>query len=286
VVKLPVMPTCQPQLTGVNMPDYRPFDYAQATGAGTRNALAQMQTMQAAQQIKQAPEERIYLMQQREQQSQVQALDMQIKQNTVLKQGADQVLKAGGQGYENFKRGMEELGVSGPGELPDAYDEKLMKGLSGHAAGNLQKITKNMPGGMAQDILYQAGVEVERSKPYERWTPKQRGKGAGKGTSMKAADSNSISRKAGNLFGGMYDPESGRFSGLKGTDAEQKVQAIIERAEELFVAGATHGAAVSKAAREMGIDIKKLGKNDKDGVKKPAKSVIDFLEEQRNQQGG
>jgi hypothetical protein len=179
---------------------------------------------------------------------------------------------------------MEELGIAAPGELPETYDENLIKGLAGYAEKNIQKITKNLPGGKAQDVLYQGGKKVEEGKPYERWTPKQRGEDKkGEGVQLKAADENAIARQAGNLFGGMYDPVSGRFSGLKGVNAEEKVQAIIERATNLFVTGGmTRAGAVSKAAREMGVKITKLGEKGKDEAKQPPKrkTVKDFLESQ------
>jgi len=175
---------------------------------------------------------------------------------------------------------MEDLGVAGPGELPEEYDEELAKGLAGHATENLKIIEQNLPGGMVQQYK-QIGQELTKwGEPTQRWTPKQRGKGAGAGTGMKAADENAIARQAGNLFGGMYDPVSGRFSGLKGENAEQKVQAIIERASNLFKEGAlTRSGAVSKAAREAGVEIEKLSDKPKKPAKK-TKTVKDFLEEQ------
>jgi len=121
------------------MPQFAPFDLARAQSAGTQNALAQMQAMQVAQQIQQAPEERNYLMQQREAQSQSQELDKQIKGFTVLKNAATQVLGAKGAGYDQFKIKMEELGVANEGELPDVYDENIIKGLSGYATKQLEQ---------------------------------------------------------------------------------------------------------------------------------------------------
>ncbi|MCF6327593.1 MAG: hypothetical protein L3J21_09925 [Devosiaceae bacterium] len=263
------------------MRDFSPFNYAQAIGAGTQNALAKMQVMQAGQQIKNAPQDRNYLMQQRERQSDSQDLDMKIKQYNVLKIGADQVLGSGGAGYDMFRQSMEDLGISNPGELPPSYDEALIKGLSGYAEQNIKKITKNLPGGMAQDVIYQGNNAVETGKPYNRWTPAQRGagsQGAGKDRGLKASDENAIARQAGNLFGGMYDPVSGRFSGLKGENAQQKVQAIIERATNLFSEGRlTRAGAVSKAAREAGVEIEVL--TDKPKPQKSPKTVKDFLEE-------
>lgn len=115
------------------MNDFRPFNYAQSVQSGTQNALGQMQAMQVAEKINQAPAERNYLIQQRDEQKIMQSLDKQIKQYSVLQTGADQVLKGNGQGYEMFRTTMEDLRISNPGELPERYNKELMMGLSGQS---------------------------------------------------------------------------------------------------------------------------------------------------------
>lgn len=70
--------------------------------------------------------------------------------------------------------------------------------------------------------------------------------------SMKATDTNSIYRQAAGLFGGMYDPMTGRIGGLNREQA-QTVQGIASRASQIYMEGGgevDHATAVDQAYKE------------------------------------
>jgi len=80
------------------------------------------------------------------------------------------------------------------------------------------------------------------------------------GGSMKSSDTNAIYRQAAGLFGGIYDPTTGRIAGL-GEAQAGKVQALTEEASRLYADGeaSTHASAVAIAARKLGISVQNLG---------------------------
>lgn len=85
-------------------------------------------------------------------------------------------------------------------------------------------------------------------------------KGAGDTYKMKASDSNSIRAAAAGLFGGTWDPQTGRVLGVE-KDMTKKVASISERASQLFMDSQgkmPHDQAVGKAARELGIEMQNL----------------------------
>lgn len=70
---------------------------------------------------------------------------------------------------------------------------------------------------------------------------------------LKAADTNAIYRQAAGLFGGMYDPMTGRIAGLNREQSEI-VQRIAARASQIFMEGAgkiDHASAVEQAFEEV-----------------------------------
>lgn len=68
---------------------------------------------------------------------------------------------------------------------------------------------------------------------------------------LRTADSSLIFRQASALFGGTYDPTTGRFAGLD-RDAAANVQRIASRASVIFKAGGVdHATAVDQALEEM-----------------------------------
>jgi len=81
----------------------------------------------------------------------------------------------------------------------------------------------------------------------------ERIKAGGKG-GLKASDVNSMYKQAAALYGGFYDPGTGQFTGLS-TDKAQKVQGILTAAERYAAGGAGLAEAVSRAAKESGVDI-------------------------------
>lgn len=68
---------------------------------------------------------------------------------------------------------------------------------------------------------------------------------------IRAADSSAIYRQAAGLFGGTYDPVSGRILGLDRSTSEN-VQRIASRASQLFLEGGIdHATAVDVALQEL-----------------------------------
>lgn len=84
----------------------------------------------------------------------------------------------------------------------------------------------------------------------------------GPGGELQASDENSMFRQAASLFGGTFNPRTGRIAGLQ-SGTESDVQAVASRASELFVQGdaSTRSVAVRQAANELGLEneIKDLG---------------------------
>lgn len=72
------------------------------------------------------------------------------------------------------------------------------------------------------------------------------------GGGFRAADTNAIYRQAAGLFGGMWDPISGRVAGLSREQSEQ-AQRIASRASQIYASGQVpdHATAVDIALQEM-----------------------------------
>lgn len=118
---------------------------------------------------------------------------------------------------------------------------------------------------MKMDVIQQDGQIVWEGDWYPADTGGgQPSKGSGAGFELGASDSNAIGRAAAELFGGWYDPQTGRISGLD-KDTAQRVQAIREEAEKTFadhrqrgIGGFGHAVAVSEAARRLGINVQNV----------------------------
>ena len=111
---------------------------------------------------------------------------------------------------------------------------------------------------VAQDLLASDGDIFWRGTPYESASDRNAREGrTGAQFTFKASDSNAIGSQATRLFGGVYNPSTGQFSGLDPTKTRQ-VQAVQSAAEELYAAGQgrlTHAQAVREAARRLRITI-------------------------------
>jgi hypothetical protein len=73
------------------------------------------------------------------------------------------------------------------------------------------------------------------------------------GGSLKASDTNAIYRQAAGLYGGMFDPMTGRIAGLNREQSEQ-VQSIAARASQLYMqseGALDHASAVQQAFEEI-----------------------------------
>jgi hypothetical protein len=138
------------------MADFRPFDLARAQGAGTRNALAQMQVMGAtrslkddnairrlSQQAAQTGENLPDLLEAEGMPQQAAAfrqsmMDQKIKGMQFLSESSKVVRDQAT--YDAFRSQAEKMRIANPGELPETYDPKLVEFLSGRAAKDLKLI--------------------------------------------------------------------------------------------------------------------------------------------------
>lgn len=123
-------------------------------------------------------------------------------------------------------------------------------------------ITHNLPNGQAQDYKKEGSQLVPFGVPYDRYSPSQMHTGDSGG--MKASDTNAIYREAASLYGGIFDPQTGQFSGLDKNGA-QNALALSERASQLYQQGnVSHSQAVAQAAREFGIKVQDIGQRAPD----------------------
>lgn len=203
--------------------------------------------------------------------------------------------------YDAFRSRAFQMGIATPQDLPEQYDKDRMSRIGGIATKQLERFgsMEQIPGAPTGTIGQRnldtgefrniRAPEVQRDEPlHEIYDPRsptgtrlvtrsqaagKPGKPMGRGRggdgedgpggelSLKSADENAIYAQSGNLFGGMYDPVTGRFSGLDKTTA-QKVQSIASRATRLYVQGRgsiTRAESVASAARESGIAIPQIG---------------------------
>lgn len=111
---------------------------------------------------------------------------------------------------------------------------------------------------MSTDYLDRDGRIIEEGTYEASADRKARSGGDGDGKwSYKAADDNAMGNQATRLFGGVYDPSTGQFSGLDPEKA-QKVQAVHSAATELYKAARgdiTHAQAIREAAHRLRIAV-------------------------------
>ncbi len=111
---------------------------------------------------------------------------------------------------------------------------------------------------VAQDLLASDGDIFWQGTPYESAADRNaREGGTGDGFEFKASDTNAIGTQVTRLFGGTYDPATGRFAGLDPQKAN-RAAAVHAAADELYMAGqgrVTHAQAVREAARRLRIVI-------------------------------
>ena len=110
---------------------------------------------------------------------------------------------------------------------------------------------------VAQDLLASDGDIFWKGTPYESAADRKARDGGGDGFEFKASDTNAIGTQVTRLFGGVYDPATGRFAGLDPQKAN-RAAAVHAAADELYAAGqggVTHAQAVREAARRLRISI-------------------------------
>lgn len=160
--------------------------------------------------------------------------------------------------YKEFRSKMLQSGAVDPDFLPVEYSDDWFRKESESRKKTFSQLTRKWE---EQGAIFSEQIERDNQGNITwRSGPMREDKEGEKSFSMKAADSNAISRYATELYGGMWDPMTQRFSGLN-KDQAKDVAAISERAAKIYSANEgriPHAEAVSRAARQMGIDIRDL----------------------------
>lgn len=185
--------------------------------------------------------------------------------------------------YDGIRAQAEEGGLVSPGMLPEQYDEQVLGQLFARARGQQQQLESF--GDFTQIAQTPDGTSVlaqreQRSGKYANVTTvrpraertengapsgyRYRGDGlepipggpadkSQERSGIEAADANAIYRQSVGLFGGMFDPITGRIGGLNREQAEQ-VQGIAARASQIYQQNQgqmDHASAVEMALREV-----------------------------------
>jgi hypothetical protein len=161
--------------------------------------------------------------------------------------------------YDEVRGKLIRTGAITPELWPVEYSDDWFRDQQKDRAGNLTKLTRKWAEQgsiMSQDLVQQDGSIVWEGVPYA--DPDDTGKD-GKGGAFKftASDSNAIGKQSERLYGGFYDPTTGRISGLD-RDKAQKVAQVQAEAERLYSqaeGSITHAIALAQAARKFSIKI-------------------------------
>lgn len=183
------------------MPEFRPFDYGQAVAQGQANALRAAQMGEVVREVQgrnmlselakrgiEGPAKLDILnrsgrpdLAEREQGKMMQR---EIDRRKMFIEGSRFIRDQNS--YERFIQNSERLGLAQPGEIQQLFGnqwtpdmETRLRKLRGDFNYQIQQLTTNLPQGRARDDRYQGGVLMERGPEYERFSPRQRGAGAG-----------------------------------------------------------------------------------------------------------
>lgn len=175
--------------------------------------------------------------------------------------------------YKAFRQDMIQSGAVSPSMLPTEYSDSWFRDQAEEKRSSLQKFTiESWENGalMARDIVTESGqlredLSGEWYDVEARNKAKGKGKGSGSGAgfSVKSADVNAIGKQIERLYGGFFDPVTNQPKGLNPEEARE-VQALQEEAERIYQeneGGVTHGVAVARAARRMGIVLTNIRDN-------------------------
>lgn len=157
---------------------------------------------------------------------------------------------------QRYQRARQNLAPEIAANMPEEYDPNFVQmGLA--RARELDDMLKNPEqitfGG--EDRLYKDGQMIE-STTSNALLKENAG---GSGTDFKSSDENLMFRQAAELLGGIFD-QQGNLQNLN-PENRSKVQAITTRAAQLYSQGQaeTRSAAVTQAARQLGISVRDLG---------------------------
>lgn len=163
-----------------------------------------------------------------------------------LKRGIEKIdfigkIAAGMQDEQSYQRGLQIIQSSGidTREFPPNFDPQWMQ---------MQ---------MQRGIGFKGQLQLE----LERMKQKGKKQAAKRKGAIESKDVGKLNASVADIFGGTFDPISGRIMGLD-KKSRTKAAALKARAQRLFINAKgtmAHDEAVNKAAREMGIEIQKVG---------------------------
>lgn len=192
-----------------------------------------------------------------------------------------------GNNYKELRSNLLQAGAIDSSMMPVDYSDNWFKKEIQQKKSNLNKLTRKWSERgvtFAQDLLVRDGVLDWEGKPYTKNLETGSKSGETDKFKMKASDSNAISRYASELYGGMWDPITQRFAGLN-KDQAKDVAAVSEAAARIYMANEgrlPHAQAVSRAARQMGIDVRDIiGDRERTGSSNDPNNVRQKLEELR-----
>ena len=169
--------------------------------------------------------------------------------------------------YKTFRQDMIQSGAIDPSLMPVEYSDDWFRKLEEEKRGKLEVETRRWAeqgNVMSQDFVQQDGKVIWEGQPYEAASDRNaRTGGSGKPWEMNASDSNSIRAAVASLYDSIWDPQTGRYSGLNKEQARE-VAAVAEEASRIFRTNnerdipISHAEAVSRAARKMNIQIRDL----------------------------
>jgi len=158
---------------------------------------------------------------------------------------------------QRYQRARQNLAPEIAANMPEEYDPNFVQmGLA--RARELDDMLKNPEritfGG--EDRLYKDGQMIESTTSNALLKEKA----GGSGSDFKSSDENLMFRQAAELLGGIFD-QQGNLQNLN-PENRSKVQAITTRAAQLYSQGQaeTRSAAVTQAARQLGISVRDLGR--------------------------
>jgi len=170
--------------------------------------------------------------------------------------------------YDMVRQGMLEEGTLVPGLWPETYSDDWFRKMEKDSKGNITKLTRKWAANgavLSQDLVQQDGEIIWQGAAYDADKAKAGGKGGGKGFEFKASDTNAIARQSERIFGGSYNPATGKFSGLD-KEKTSKIAALQAEAEKIYSDGqgqVSHGVAVAQAARKLRIDVENVRETQK-----------------------
>jgi hypothetical protein len=170
-----------------------------------------------------------------------------------------------GRNYKRVRQDLIQSGAIDGSVMPTEYSDDWFRERLDKERSNLESLTRRWGEEgrvMAQDLVERDGSVIWEGKPYETTeSVRARSGGAdGKPWQMEAADTNAIRNAAAEVYGGFYDPLTGRYSGLN-RQQQQQIASLVEEASRVYNESqgrVPHGKALADAARAQGINIEDL----------------------------